>query len=163
MKTVGATSFAVGPADEPWGELKWPEKAEAREPKAEERKPADEKKDEKKKEADDAPGAPSPGPGDGGGRKRGGCLGCLFAIMLFAIALAYLVWFYRAEIGDACKERGYDLSGHTEAVSSYVSSWFAKPEALPPVERVTLDTVAARYGLSMEERDGSARLAGISA
>ena len=30
VKTFGATSFAVGPADAPWGELKWP-KAEDRE------------------------------------------------------------------------------------------------------------------------------------
>ena len=28
VKTIGATSFAVGPADAPWGELKWPEKGE---------------------------------------------------------------------------------------------------------------------------------------
>ena len=28
VKTYGATSFAVGPADAPWGELKWP-KAES--------------------------------------------------------------------------------------------------------------------------------------
>ncbi len=156
VKTVGATSFAVGPADAPWGELKWSEKAEVREPRAEEEsEPADEGR-----EADDAPRATSPAPGDGGGRKRGGCLGCLFAIVLFAIALAYLVWFYRAEIDDACKERGYDLSGHSEALSSYFSALTDKPEAPPPVERITLDTVAARYGLSMEERNGSARLAG---
>ena len=28
VKTIGATSFAVGPADSPWGELKWPKKEE---------------------------------------------------------------------------------------------------------------------------------------
>ena len=28
VKTLGATSFAVGPADAPWGELKWPAKGE---------------------------------------------------------------------------------------------------------------------------------------
>ena len=30
VKTSGATSFAVGPADAPWGELKWPEKVARR-------------------------------------------------------------------------------------------------------------------------------------
>ena len=30
VKTLGATSFAVGPADAPWGELKWPAKGKSR-------------------------------------------------------------------------------------------------------------------------------------
>jgi len=153
VMTMGATSFAVGPADAPWGALKWPEKAEARETKDEGRETKDEKRED-----DDASRVPSPAPEEGADRpegkkrKRGGCCGCLVALVVLILALAALAWFYRAAIGEFCKERGYEIP------KLPTSSENAEKPTL--VEKVTLASVAARHGLSAEEANGTAKLSG---
>jgi len=158
VNTSGATSFAVGPADAPWGALKWPEKvAEAEREK--EREPTDEKKEKK-----EAPPAPNPEPADGapspeeGKKKRGGCCGCLVVLVLLMFALAGVAWFYQAQIKDYCDSKGYDVQALRDRVR--ISEWFGKSEKPVPVERITLSSVAARYGLSVEEEKGTAKLAG---
>ncbi len=153
VMTTGATSFAVGPADAPWGALKWPEKAEARDEKAEGSEPKEEKR-----EGGGESGAPSPAPKEGADRtegekrRRGGCFGCLAALVLLILAVAAVAWFYRAAIEEFCKEKGYDVSK--------LPVPHGKAERPLPVEKVTLATVAARYGLSIEEANGTARIVG---
>ena len=159
VKTSGATSFAVGPADVPWGELKWPEKVVEAEPEKA-REPTDERKEKK-----EAPSAPNPAPEDGAPppeegkkKKRGGCCGCLVVLVLLLFALAGVAWFYQVPIKDFCDSKGYDVHALRDRVR--ISEWFGKSEKPGPVERITLSSVAARYGLSVEERDGTAKLAG---
>ena len=152
VKTIGATSFAVGPADEPWGELKLPQKAEEREAEAEVHEPSAENREEGPSHA------PGPAPDDDGKprKKRGGCCGCLVVLALLILLLAVLAWFYRAAIRDFCDSRGYDIRiGFAKPSDSSGKS--DKPTL---AERLTLASVAARYGLSVEDGDGPAKLVG---
>ena len=156
VKTLGATSFAVGPADTPWGELKWPGRAESREAESQEpesrgagggsREPDAERREPDAEKPEESPEAGTPR------RRRGGCCGCVVTLALLVLVLAALAWFYRAKITDFCKARGYD-----------VPAFFAPSdgtEAAQPVETNMLAAVAARYGLSVEEGGGTPRLVG---
>ncbi len=124
VKTVGATSFAVGPADSAWGELVWPapEEPPVREQATEE--PA-------------APKAPSPEKPEETvrERRRGLGVGCLVALLMVVLAIAAL-WRY---FGD-------------RIVRLVEKSTDTVVEVAPP--RSTLADVASRYSLSVERKDG---------
>ena len=178
VKTLGATSFAVGPADAPWGELKWPEKVEIQKPKAEsseeergEGSGAEDKKRKKEDGSHASSGASEDGatqPADGKKKKKhGGCCGCLVALMLLAFAVAALAWFYRAAIKDFCDSKGYDIHSISNiidihSISNIISVVASSDKSEKPslVEKVTLASVAARYGLQVESTAGSPRLSG---
>ena len=160
VKTVGATSFAVGPADAPWSELKWPEKAV--EVGAESEKGREAPDDRRAK--DDVAPAPSPVAEEGTPapedkkKKRGGCCGCLVVLVMLVFVLAGVAWFYRAAIKDYCDSKGYDIRVVGNVVKLVSSS--NKPEQPTLSERITLASIASRYGLSVEEGDETARLTG---
>ncbi len=124
VRTCGATSIAVGPADSPWGELVWPkaEQPAAEEPEKEEPKPADPPPAEEPAEA-----RPE--------KSRGGVVGCLAAAVLVLVALAAAWWF----LGDR-------LAAFLERETNS-----AKEVVVP---KATLADVAAKYSLSLESRDG---------
>ena len=163
VKTSGATSFAIGPSDAPWGELKWPSKAESPKPEEERRDESGgegrETTEAKRDEASESP-VSSPAPDDDGKpkKKRGGCCGCLVALVLLMFILAGLAWYYRTAIKDFCDSRGYDIRAVGNVVQLVRSS--DKSEKPTLSERITLATVAARYGLSVEEKDGAAKITG---
>ena len=163
VKTLGATSFAVGPSDAPWGELKWLGKVENPKPEVEGRdKSGGEGRETIDAKRDEAPASPiSSSASDDDGKppkKRGGCYGCLVALVLLMFVLAGVAWFYRAAIKDFCDSRGYDIRAVGNVVQLVSSS--DKSEKPTLAERITLATIAARYGLSVEERDGTAKIAG---
>ncbi len=167
VKTFGATSFAVGPADAPWGELKWPEKAESLKSEVESREEdrgdgRETKGDGREKSAASHASSPASDDGatppEGKKKKRGGCCGCLVVLMLLILVLAGLAWFYRAEIKDYCASKGYDANSVFNMAGDVFSS--DKSEKPNIVEKVTLASVAARYGLQFEEKAGCARLTG---
>ena len=150
VNTSGATSFAVGPADAPWGALKWPERVESQE--GESREAESQKAEEQKVESQEAEKpeeAPESAPPK---RRRGGCCGCLVALVLLILALAALAWFFREKIRDFCKARGYDVPVF------FVSS--GGTDAAQPVETNMLAAIAARYGLTVEEGGGRPRIVG---
>jgi len=160
VKTIGATSFAVGPADEPWGELKWSKKSEAEvsESKSEVHEAADEKKEVE---------APSSAPDsksdddDNPKRKRGGCCGCLVVIALLILAIAGVAWFFRDRIKES--DRFDKICEVGRDWHSRLSSWCCRSSGSDESaahKTVDLTVVAARYGLSVEEGDGPARLVG---
>ena len=159
VKTAGATAFAVGPSDAPWGELKWPAKAESAKAEGEgdggSREPADAKHDE-------APASPasSPAPEDAGKpkKKRGGCCGCLVVLVALILLLAGFAWFYRAEVKDYCDSKGYDIRAVGNVLQRVGSSGTSEKPTV--AEKITLASVAARYGLSVEEGDGTAKIVG---
>ena len=163
VKTSGATSFAIGPSDAPWGELKWPSKAESPKPEEERRDESGgegrETADAKRDEASASP-VSNPAPDDDGKpkKKRGGCCGCLVALVLLMFILAGLAWYYQAAIKDYCDSKGYDI----RAIGNVVQLVRSSDESEKPTvaERITLATVAARYGLSVEEKDGAAKITG---
>lgn len=157
VKTLGATSFAVGPADEQWGELKWPKKAEAETPeaKAEVREVADEKR-----EAEAPSNVPDAESNDGNNpkRKRGGCCGCLVVLALLILALAGAAWLFRDRIKESGGlDRAYAI-GKSWHLKLFGESDASGESALP--KTVDLAVVASRYDLSVEEGDGPAKLVG---
>jgi hypothetical protein len=151
VKSLGATSFAVGPADAPWSELKWPKKEER------------EEESGVREEAPVPPNNPTPEPpnnptNEPSRRRRGGCCGCIVALALVVLVLAGLIWFFRAAIEDFCGKKGYDVS----AVYSRFRQADLPGKAEKPtvVEKLTLAVVAARHGLKVEEGDGQVKVTG---
>ena len=106
VKTLGATSIAVGPADAPWGELKWPEKGEVSRGDAEtQSKEAQSGEDESSRRDAEPQSAEAEGeekPSDSAPpreeKKRHGCLGCLVVVVLLVLLLGALAWLFRATV-----------------------------------------------------------------
>lgn len=155
VMTAGSTSFAVGPADAPWGALVWPKAEEAggagAEEAAPEPAPAGEAAGEAAPEArEEAPKAETPEPG---GRRRGGCLGCLAALVFAVAAAVFLVWFFRDDPRVAgVRSRVMGLAGRGEEQP-------AEPGD-PPAEAGGLEALAGRYNLSFSADGGVPKLAG---
>ena len=149
VKTFGATSFAVGPADAPWGELKWP-KPEDRE---EERENGEESTEPPPPPTTEPPPPPATEPSS---RRRGGCFGCLFVLLGLLLVLIALVWLF----WDALKPRAESLWE-----KMYVGR--SDSDDAPTVQPSGSDTrssslrdIAAKYALSLVESDGRARISG---
>ena len=159
VKTIGATSFAVGPADSPWGELKWPKKeeisrkdaepAEAQSGKDESSRRAAEAQSEEAEEENLRDSAPQREE-----KKRHGCLGCLLWAVLLVLLLAALAWLFRATV------RPYAEKALAYARESLHFGSGADGEGTGAVRAMTLSEVASSYGLELEENDGLAKLSG---
>ena len=159
VKTLGATSFAVGPADAPWGELKWPAKGEISRKDAE---PAEAQsgKDESSRRAAEAQSAEaeeenlrdSAPPREE--KKRHGCLGCLVVVVLFVLLLGALAWFFRSTV------RPYAEKALAYARETLHFDGGAGGMGTGAAQLMTLSEVASRYGLELEENDGQAKLSG---
>ena len=156
VKTLGATSFAVGPADAPWGELKWPAKGEisrkdaepqGKETQAEEAHGEEDLRDSATPREEKAD-APEPE------KKKHGCLGCLVVLVLLVLLLGVLAWLFRATVRPyaekvlAYARETLHFGGGTGGVGTGA--------VLP----MTLSEVASNYGLELEENDGQAKLSG---
>ncbi len=136
VKTLGATSFAVGPVDSPWQELVWPTHK------------APERSDEEGESAEAAAGAPAEAakekgdaaakekPAEEKKEKKGGrsALVCIVAVILFLLLLLLICWFMRGKI------RSYVGAG--EPGSAHATTEASKP---------TLEDIAERYGLKLDE------------
>ena len=162
VKTAGATSFAIGPVDAPWGALKWPNDGE------------DEAESEKKGTANERRGAESAAgspPRDAGAaqeerpgdqakepaRRGRGCLGCLFVAIVLLLVLAGIGWFFRNRLKE---------SDRFEQFAKIGRGWYARftsesrDSKVSGVKRATLSDVAGRYGLSLMESNGVERIVG---
>ncbi|MBO7685641.1 MAG: hypothetical protein J6V72_04620, partial [Kiritimatiellae bacterium] len=146
VKTFGATSFAVGPADAPWGELKWP-KAEGREgdPAPEGGEPPGEEEEEE-----------SPGEGEDEKKKRGGCFGCLLAALVLLLVLAVLVWFF----WDAVKTRAESLWEKPGAGRSGSDGSPTAQTSGSDTRISNLREIAEKYSLSLVESGDRAQISG---
>ncbi len=132
VKTLGATSFAVGPADAPWGELVWPRKAEEAGEKPKEDTPVAEIPQEKAPES-------APQEEKKEEKRHGGFLGCIVMLALLLVVLAALGWFFRDKIRE---------TGVFKSISAPAEDESAETAAQP---QVTLSTIAGKYGLSFSE------------
>ena len=136
VKTVGATSFAVGPADAPWEPLKVEgskvESSKVEGPEVPETP-----------EAPEHPESPAPRP-----RRRRGCLGCLAALLLLFVALAAALWFLR---DNPRVVRLRDRFAADRRISNL------QPSTSQPS---TLAALAAKHGVSLDESAGRAVLRG---
>ena len=155
VKTLGATSFAVGPADAPWGELKW-----NRETGNEERGTGNGEREtgNGKREDEDAPRDPSPAPEEEKlpepDKKKHGYLGCIVVVVLFVLLLAAFAWFFRSTV------RPYAEKALAYARETFHFGGGAGGVGTGATRLMTLSEVASRYGLELEENDGQAKLSG---
>ena len=156
VKTLGATSFAVGPADAPWGELKWPAKEEisrkdaepqGKETQAEEAHGEEDLRDSATPREEKAD-APEPE------KKKHGCLGCLVVLVLLVLLLGVLAWLFRATVRPYAEKV---LAYARESLHVGGGTGGAGMGAALPM---TLSEVASSYGLELEENDGQAKLSG---
>lgn len=146
VKTFGATSFAAGPADAPWGALAWP-KPDKPEPVAE---AAETKMPERAAES-----APPAAPEQ---KKRRGCLGCLVAIVPLILILAVLGWMFREKV-SVWTERARELADGIRAQNAEAAGEEPAPEAQLP-GAATIEDVAGRYSLSLEKDGDLVRVSG---
>jgi len=162
VKTAGATSFAVGPSDAPWGELSWPKpevsKEEAPEAAEEPEKAPEAPEPEKPDDGEAAKDAGEDTKDEGEGKRRGGCLGCLIAAIVLLFILAGLAWFFREQVRPHAeslwqKARGMVTSSQT-AASPGENNGAVRDAA------TQLADIAAKFGLSSTNINGRAALTG---
>ena len=156
VKTLGATSFAVGPADAPWGELKWPEKGEVSRRDAEaQSKEAQSGEDESSRRDAEAQSAEAEEEkASEPEKKKHGCLGCLVVAVLLVLLLGVLAWLFRATVRPYA-EKALEYARETLHLGGGTGD-MGTGAALPK----TLSEVASDYGLELEEDDGRAKLSG---
>ena len=150
VKTFGSTSFAVGPADAPWGELKWP-KPEDREDSTE---PPPPRTPEPPNHATTEP--PNDQDTEPSSRRRGGCFGCLFVLLGLLLVLIALVWLF----WDALKPRAESLWEKMYAGRSDSDDAPTVQPSGSDTRSSSLRDIAAKYALSLVEFDGRARISG---
>ncbi len=137
VRQAGSTAFAVGPSDAPWGPLSWPtaetepaaapDKGDGEVEETKEERPdgkTTEKTSEEKKE-----------------RKSHGCF---FFVLVLLLLLLLLGWFFRDRI-KPWAQTILDRGPQTETTSN---------EPAPISPSFSLEKVAQRLGLAIEERDG---------
>ena len=168
VRTFGATSFAVGPADASWGALVWPNA------KGDEEAPGEDAETPKESPAGAAAAkgaAGDDGHGDSeppreGERRRGGCCGCLAVAILLLAALAGLAWFFRDRLREAGKdsrvvERAVEVSKNVYSwVSERIDGGKTEAGQSADVRPLSISDVAATYGLSLSEDGGVAKVSG---
>lgn len=126
VKTLGATSFAVGPADAPWEPLVWP-KAEEESPETPETPETPDKPESPETpEKPESPEKPDKPESKEKPRRRLGCIVAL-AVLALLLLLAAIAWFARSS-------RGSSETGEAE--------------------KATLSDIAERYGLSLSKSEG---------
>ena len=159
VKTLGATSFAVGPADAPWGELKWPERDTESRRGAEAAGAAEKTRGEEGSRTD----AEAQSKGEDEGKKLHGCLGCLVVPVVLLLALAALGWFFREEAKPYVEKakpyvaRGVGVFSRSTGESGN-SEDAGNPAAARSVD--TFEALAERYGLVLTNRAGRTALVG---
>lgn len=147
----GTTAVAIGPADEPWGELKRPVKqsepaaAPSEEPAPPERPAPEAEPAEAKPAAEAAPAE--------GKKSSGGCLGCLLHIVILLVVLAVAAWLLLRYWPPARQyvDRFLDRSDEPgeKAVEQYREA-----------EAVSLKDLASQHGLELVEEAGRPMLKG---
>lgn len=167
VKTVGSTSFAIGPADSAWGDLVWP-KAETKESEA-----ASEPNEKAKVEADTPPSGqaeekPAEEPVEK--KRRGGCLGCLVATVLLLFVLAALGWFFREKAApyvDKARPYAEKVSPYAKKAQSFAGRMWkfftpksASAEDEETIAVATLSDIAAKYSLDLTEDEAGAKMYG---
>lgn len=153
VKTAGSTAFAVGPAESAWGDLVWPAKSEPEPAAAPEPESETKSAPAATPESEEKAGEAGENKKEGG--KRTGCLGCLVAVILLAVAAVALVWLFRDnEHVVVVKNRISGLvRGEGDTRSEERGSDHG--EVLDPLERI-----AREYGLELTVDNARATLSG---
>ena len=144
--TIGATSFAIGPADAPWESLVWP--APEKPPTAETSGAA-----EASPPPASEPSAP-PVEESGGKRRRSGCLVAALVVLALLLLLAWLLFMFVRRGGES-----FQPCGWAEKLKGLCATAPAA-EATPAAPKETVESLARRYALVETNVNGRAVLYG---
>ena len=148
VKTLGATSFAIGPADAPWGELKWP-RNETESPESPE-KPESSDSSEKP----ESPKHPeSSETSEASAKKRGWGCGCAVVLIVLTLVLLALAWFFRDRIRESDRFEQFEKIGRDWY--SRISKESRDAKIAIHEKTVSLSDIAEKYGLSLSESNGT--------
>ncbi len=146
VKTLGATSFAAGPADSPWSDLQWPKPDAGRPAETEEAGAPAETADPAPTPAAPPPSAPaepsSSGEPEGKPAKSKKGLLAIAALLVVALLVAAFLLLRRGRAGDSGDA---DARGDAQAAD---------------IRSSTVAALAEQYGLSFEDGDNGARISG---
>ena len=160
VRTLGATSFAVGPADAPWGELKWPKDGERGAGGERETGGGESRGEDASSRAPrSAPEGEAPPPDEEKkppSRKRGCGCGCIVALLALLLVVAGIFWFLRERRNGSDRLEQFEEIGR--GWYSRVAGGGSRQHASE--SKASLSDVAEKYGLRLDESNGVARISG---
>ena len=140
----GATAFAVGPSDAPWGELKWPERVESKSEVPESAGPGFDSSGARP--ADVQPSGPRPSDPRPPAQAKRGRPGLFAALALLLVALVALCWIFRDRARPYAERAISGISGMSGDSAAADESGQAADTPAP-----LLRDLAERYGLVVDD------------
>lgn len=152
VRTFGTTAFAVGPVDQPWGDLVYPPPEAPDAPVPAPSEPS----------AEPEAAEPPPAEAEAAPKRRHGCLGTLLVLLLLLVGALALLHCCRASIEARWPQVARFRAEVESAVQGQWGRWFgmARPASVPVAKGPTLPELAAQHGLALVETNGVRQLAG---
>lgn len=152
VRTFGTTAFAVGPVDQPWGDLVYPPQEAPDAPVPAPSEPS----------AEPEAAEPPPAEAEAAPKRRHGCLGTLLVLLLLLVGALALLHCCRASIEARWPQVARFRAEVESAVQGQWGRWFgrARPASVPVAKGPTLPELAAQHGLALVETNGVRQLAG---
>lgn len=152
VRTFGTTAFAVGPVDQPWGDLVYPTPEAPDAPVPAPSEPS----------AEPEAAEPPPAEAEAAPKRRHGCLGTLLVLLLLLVGALALLHCCRASIEARWPQVARFRAEVESAVQGQWGRWFgrARPASVPVAKGPSLPELAAQHGLALVETNGVRQLAG---
>lgn len=152
VRTFGTTAFAVGPVDQPWGDLVYPPPEAPDAPVPAPSEPS----------AEPEAAEPPPAEAEAAPKRRHGCLGTLLVLLLLLVGALALLHCCRASIEARWPQVARFRAEVESAVQGQWGRWFgrARPASVPVAKGPSLPELAAQHGLALVETNGVRQLAG---
>lgn len=152
VRTFGTTAFAVGPVDQPWGDLVYPPPEAPDAPVPAPSEPS----------AEPEAAEPPPAEAEAAPKRRHGCLGTLLVLLLLLVGALALLHCCRASIEARWPQVARFRAEVESAVQGPWGRWFgrARPASVPVAKGPSLPELAAQHGLALVETNGVRLLAG---
>lgn len=152
VRTFGTTAFAVGPVDQPWGDLVYPPPEAPDAPVPAPSEPS----------AEPEAAEPPPAEAEAAPKRRHGCLGTLLVLLLLLVGALALLHCCRASIEARWPQVARFRAEVESAVQGQWGRWFgmARAPSAPAAKGPTLPELVAQHGLALVETNGVRQLAG---
>lgn len=152
VRTFGTTAFAVGPVDQPWGDLVYPPPEAPDAPVPAPSEPS----------AEPEAAEPPPAEAEAAPKRRHGCLGTLLVLLLLLVGALALLHCCRASIEARWPQVARFRAEVESAVQGQWGRWFgmARAPSASVAKGPTLPELAAQHGLALVETNGVRQLAG---
>ena len=152
VRTFGTTAFAVGPVDQPWGDLVYPPPEAPDAPVPAPSEPS----------AEPEAAEPPPAEAEAAPKRRHGCLGTLLVLLLLLVGALALLHCCRASIEARWPQVARFRAEVESAVQGQWGRWFgmARAPSASVAKGPSLPELAAQHGLALVETNGVRKLAG---